>query len=211
MGVYAGVSAEDRRAERRARLLEAALHVVGTDGWQAAGVRAVCLRAGLTPRYFYESFANREALLVAVFDAVSEEAAARVLDAVVSAPEDAAAKSRAAVEAFVDMLEEDPRKATVMFVDAVGVEQLVRRRHEVLRMFARLIREQGQAFYGQPPGPDRLLDTTAFLLAGGLAELLLAWLDGELASTRAELVEDCAALLAATGEAAAAIARRRSG
>lgn len=210
VSVYAGVPAEDRRAERRARLLEAGLDIVGTGGWQAAGVRAICARAKLTPRYFYESFENREELLVAVFDAISEEAAARVVDAVVAAPAEAAAKSRAAVAAFVDLLEEDPRKARVMFVEAMGIEALERRRHEVLRMFARIIREQGQDFYGPAPGAERILDTTAFLLAGGLAELLLAWLDGELSSTRDELVEDVSALLAATGEAAAAIARGRT-
>ena len=210
VSVYAGVSAEDRRAERRARLLEAGLDLVGSDGWQAAGVRAICARAGLTPRYFYESFDNRETLLVAVFDAISEEAATRVVEAVLAAPDQAEAKSRAAVAAFVDLLEEDPRKARVMFVEAMGIEALERRRHEVLRMFARIIREQGQAFYGPAPGAERILDTTAFLLAGGLAELLLAWLDGELSSTRDELVDDVSALLAATGEAAAAIARGRS-
>lgn len=210
VSVYAGVSAEDRQAGRRARLLEAGLDIVGRDGWQAAGVRAICARARLTPRYFYESFENREALLMALFDGLSAEAAALVLDAVVTAPDDATAKSRAAVEAFVDLLEEDPRKARVLFVEARGIEAIERRRHEVLRMFARLIREQGKAFYRPPPGADRLLDTTAFLLAGGLAELLLAWLDGELASSRHELVEDVSALLAATGEAAAEMARKRS-
>lgn len=211
VSLYAGVSAEDRRAERRARLLEAGLELVGTAGWQAATVRAICSHAQLTPRYFYESFENREALLVVVFDGIAEEAAGRVLDAVVAAPEDAAAKSRAAVESFVGLLEEDPRKAHVLFVEGRGIEAIESRRHEVLRMFARLIREQGREFYRPPAGADRLLDTTAFLLAGGLAELLLAWLDGELASGRDELVDDVSALLAATGEAAAAIARERSG
>ena len=209
VSVYAGVSAEDRRAERRARLMEAALDLVGSDGWQAATVRAICTRARLTPRYFYESFENREALLMAVFDAISQEAAARVLDAVVAAPDEALAKSRAAVESFVGLLEEDPRKARVLFVEGRGIEAIETRRHDVLRMFARLIRDQGREFYRPPEGADRLLDTTAFLLAGGLAELLLAWLDGELASTRDELVEDVSALLAATGEAAAAMARER--
>lgn len=190
--------------------MEAGLDIAGNEGWQAAGVRAVCARARLTTRYFYESFDNREALLVAVFDAASAEAAERVVAAVGGAPDDALSKSRAAVGAFVDLLEEDPRKARVMFTEAIGVEALERRRHEVLRLFAHLIREQAREFYRAPPAADRILDTTAFLLAGGLAELLLAWLDGELASSRDELVEDCAALLAATGEAASAIARRRN-
>lgn len=209
MGVYAGATADERRARRRERLLEAALDLAGREGWQAAGVRAVCQRACLTPRYFYESFADRDELLVAVFDAVSQEAAERVVAAVEAAPDDAPAKARAAVEAFVSLLEDDPRKARVMFGEALGVPALERRRREVLRMFAAIIREQGRAFYRAPAGADVLLDTTAYLLAGGLAELLLAWVEGELSADRDELVADVAALIAATGEAAAAIARER--
>lgn len=209
-GVYGGVPADQRRAERRARLIEAGLDLAGTDGWQAATVRAVCARAKLTPRYFYESFENRDALLLAIFDELAAEAAERVLVAVTAAPEEAEAKSRAAVAAFVDLLVEDPRKTRILFAEAMGHEALIRRRLDVLKMFAGLIADQARAFYRPPRGSERLVDTTAFLLAGGLAELLIAWLDGDLESTRDELVDDVAALLAATGEAAVGIARRRS-
>lgn len=211
-GVYRGVAADERRAERRARLLEAALELVGTSGWQAASVRAVCARAQLTARYFYESFASRDVLLLALFDAITEEAAARVLAAVTAAPDDTAHKSRAAVGAFVDLLVEDPRKARVAFAEAEGNDALVRRRRDALRLFARLMAEQARAFYRTTADApdDRLVDVTAILLSGGMAELFVAWLDGEVPATRDELVEDCAALLAATGDAASAIARSRA-
>lgn len=209
-GVYRGATAEERRAERRARLLDAGLELVGTDGWYAATVRAVCARARLTTRYFYESFETRDALLLALFDAITEEAAARVLAAVATAPDEAQAKSRAAVGAFVDLLVEDPRKARVAFSEAQGHEQLVRRRRDGLRLFARLMAEQARAFYGPGDDADALVGVTAIMLAGGMAELFVAWLDGEVAATRDELVEDCAALLAATGDAASAIARDRA-
>ena len=209
-GIYGGVPAEKRRAERRVRLIEAALDLAGTEGWQAATVRAVCARARLTPRYFYESFENRDALLLAVFDELAAEAAERVLEAVTAAPDEAEAKSRAAVAAFVDLLVEDPRKSRILFMEAMGHEALMRRRLDGLKMFAGLIAGQARAFYRPPAGSDRLVETTALLLAGGLAELLIAWVDGDLDSTRDELVDDCAALLAATGEAAVALARRRS-
>ena len=190
--------------------MEAGLDLAGSEGWQAATVRAVCARARLTPRYFYESFESRDALLLALFDELAAEAAGRVLAAVNAAPDEAEAKSRAAVAAFVDLLVEDPRKARVLFAEAMGHEALARRRLDVLKMFAGLIAGQAREFYRPPPESDRLVATTALLLAGGLAELLIAWLDGDLPSTRDELVEDCAALLAATGEAAVAVARRRA-
>ena len=58
---YGGLTAEERRAERRARLVRAATEIWVAEGWAAVSMRAVCARAGLTDRYFYEEFGNREA------------------------------------------------------------------------------------------------------------------------------------------------------
>jgi hypothetical protein len=54
------------------------------------------------------------------------------------------------------------------------------------------------------------VEITAALLAGGIAELLIAWLDGSIDATRDELVSDCAALFMVTAEGAAAIGRERT-
>jgi AcrR family transcriptional regulator len=172
-------------------------------------VRGVCERAGLTARYFYESFGDREALVVAVFDAVAAEAAAAVLDAVAGAGETAEEKARAAIAAFVDLVAGDPRKARVLFVEAPSSEALTRRRGETLEMFAGLIAAHGREFYEVPSGEDALIATAARMLAGGLAQTLLAWVDGSLPTTRDALIGDCAALFVAAGEAAVARARQR--
>ncbi len=207
-GVYGGVSAEERQATRRQQLLDAAYDLLGTDGWQATTVRAVCRRAGLTPRYFYENFADLDGLVIAVFDAIVAELVEVVLAAVATAPADAHAKARAAIGGFIRHVTHDPRRAQIVFSEALGSEALARRRFETLHSFAQLIAEQGRAFYGIR-GHDRLADTTAYMLAGGLAELLLAWRDGTIESSVEELVDDCTALFVATGEAAVGMAGRR--
>ncbi|MGH2987557.1 MAG: TetR/AcrR family transcriptional regulator, partial [Solirubrobacterales bacterium] len=117
---YRGVSADDRRAVRRARLIEAGLELLGERGWQGTTVRAVCAEAGLTERYFYESFAGRDELLAGVFDRVATEAAEGVLRAVEAAPHDARSKARAAIGAFVEMLTDDPRRARAMLLESFG-------------------------------------------------------------------------------------------
>ena len=53
---FRGVSAADRRTDRRSRLVGSAFEIAGTEGAVALGVGRVCLAAGLTKRYFYESF-----------------------------------------------------------------------------------------------------------------------------------------------------------
>jgi AcrR family transcriptional regulator len=208
--VYGGVEAVDRRADRRSRLIEAGLELLGTEGWQATTVRAICAHAGLTARYFYESFADRDALLLAVFDELAADSAAVVLEAVARAEDDARAKARAAIGAFVALITEDPRKARVLFVEALGSEQLSRRRFETLHGFATLVAEQARAFYDMPRASDPLVEVTAFMLVGGLTETFIAWLDGSLRTTMEQLIEDCTDLFVATGETAVALVKARA-
>jgi AcrR family transcriptional regulator len=206
---YGGVSAEDRRARRREQLLNAGLDLLGTDGWSATTMTAVCARAGLTERYFYESFADREALLLAVFDRVTSQAAEVVLEAIEASPREARTRTRAAIAAFIELLTDDPRKGRVAFVEALGSEALMRRRYDTIRTFAGLLSGQAREFYGMLEGRDQLVELTSFMLVGGLAEALMAWLGGELRTSREQLIEDTTDLFVATGEAAVAIARSR--
>ncbi len=66
---YGGLSADERRERRRSLLLDAGLQVFGTTGYRTATARDICQRAGLTDRYFHESFASMEDLLIAVYQA----------------------------------------------------------------------------------------------------------------------------------------------
>ena len=56
---YGGVTAGQRRATRRAALIEAALDLFAEEGARAVSKRAVCARARLNDRYFYEHFTDR--------------------------------------------------------------------------------------------------------------------------------------------------------
>ena len=208
--VYGGMTADDRVQERRTRLMGAALELIGTDGWAETSVRGVCRRAGLTPRFFYESFADLDDLAVAVFDDIAVSATAAILEAVRAAPPEPAAQAHAAIATFVDELTRDPRRARVAFAEALGSEALARRRLQAMRAMAELIADHGRRAYGSVPEADTLVDITAALLAGGIAELLIAWLDGAIAATRDELVDDCAALFMITAQGAAALGYRRA-
>jgi AcrR family transcriptional regulator len=201
---YRGVSAETRRADRRAKLIEAGLELLGQRGWKAATVRGVCAEAGLTERYFYESFADREALLAAIFDRVAGEAAEAVLTAVEAAPANARAKARAAIAAFVEMLVDDPRRARAMLVESVASEALQGRRRDAIHSFGALVSVQATRFYGPAALGPRDAELTALALVGGLAELLVAWLDGQLEVPRERLVDHCTELFVAAAEVSSA-------
>ena len=188
---YRGVSAEQRHHERRERLLDAGLDLLGTEGWARTTVTAVCARARLTERYFYQSFPSREHLLVAVFDRIAGEAAEVVLAAVAGAPYDARARARAAIAAYVELVTDDPRKGRITLLEALGCEALETRRRQTLHTFAQLVAVQARSFYGP---------AVASRLVGGLAELLIAWLQGGLEISRDQLVDHCAALFVAAAQ-----------
>lgn len=188
---YGGVPAEQRQAQRRAALLAAGLEIVGTQGHGKLTVAGLCSRAGLNERYFYESFTNPADVLVAVFDEVIGELTAAIVTAVAAAPDDTRAKARAAIAAAVELLTDDARKTRVVFVEPLAAPILNSRRAEVARAFVALIIGQAQEFYG----PTTVLrigswgEFAAAHLLGGLAETMTAWLRGDLAITRDELIE----------------------
>jgi AcrR family transcriptional regulator len=209
-GVYGGVPADERRAQRRERLLAAGLEILGTRGWSQMSVRGVCREAKLSSRFFYESFSDLDALAIAVFDEIQARASERMLEAVAAAGSAPAAQARAAIGTFVYELTEDPRRGRVVVVEALSSEPLMRRRLSAMRDMTRLIAGLGRATYHPPPEADRLVDVTATLLAGGIAELLVAWMDGSLDVDRDTLIEDCSALFMATVQGAGAVGRRRA-
>lgn len=70
---WAGVPLTDRRIERRALLIGAAFVLFGDEGESAVSVRSVCRQSALNSRYFYESFADTDELLGAVYDQVAAD------------------------------------------------------------------------------------------------------------------------------------------
>lgn len=188
---YGGVSAEQRKAQRRAALLAAGLDTVGTQGHSRLTVAGLCARAGLNERYFYESFGTVEDVLVAAYDSVIAELTAAIVNAVVLAPTDTRAKAHAAISAAVDVLTEDARKAQMVFVEPLTAPALNARRAEVARAFTALIVGQAQEFYGAQTALQvgSWGEFAAAHLVGGLAETLTAWLRGDLVISKEELVD----------------------
>jgi AcrR family transcriptional regulator len=188
---YGGIPAEQRRAQRRAALVAAGVEIVGTQGAARLTVGGLCSRAGLNERYLYESFASSEDVLVAVFDDVMTELTAVIVTAVAGAADEARAKARAAIAAAVELLTDDPRKTRIVFVEPLAAPALNSRRAEVGRSFVGLIVAQAADFYGSATALriGTWADFAAAHLLGGLAETLTAWVRGDLAISREELIE----------------------
>jgi AcrR family transcriptional regulator len=206
---WAGVPPADRRAERRALLVEAAFDLLGTEGWGGTTVRAVCHAARLNPRYFYESFDDLDALVVAVYDQLVGQMSAAVMGAVAAAGDDTSDQTRAAVAAIVGFVDDDRRRARVLYVEALGNEALNRRRIETGHALVAAVEQHAIDRHGAPPAGEQIGRIGAAVVVGGTSELVLAWLDGRIDVSRDQLVDDATALFLAVGDAAAAVALGR--
>lgn len=117
--LYGGLSAEERRTERRARLIEAAIKVYGEVGYRNATVKTVCAAAELTQRYFYESFANSEVLLIAAYIDVTERLHAEMMAAGDAAR--GAARTASVLTLYFTRLQENPQPARVFLLEMHGI------------------------------------------------------------------------------------------
>lgn len=199
-GTYRGASAQQRKSERRRKLLDAGLEIIGTQGWANTTVRGVCERARVGPRFFYESFADLDELAAAVHDEIVERALSVTLQAVAAAPEELAAKTTAGVTAMIIDLTDDPRRARVAFAEAHASETLIRRRFAAMRTIADAVAEQAGALLDLPTGSDTVLRAFSLLVTGGVAEMVLVWLDGGLPIDRAQLIEMSVQFLLSSAE-----------
>jgi AcrR family transcriptional regulator len=185
---YGGVSAPERVAARRSRLVDAAVELYGTRGYAATGIKEICRVAGLTDRYFYESFGSQADLFIAAFHDVSGKMLVTVAAAVSSAPPEPEVQARAAVDAFVRAIVDDRRIARLLFFEAsaVGgtVEQDVR---ASIRGFADLIASTARPYL--PDVPDRLVTMGALSLVGAMQYVLTEWLDGNLDTTVEDMTQ----------------------
>jgi AcrR family transcriptional regulator len=190
--------------------MDTAFELLGTEGWSGTSVRAVCQGARLNPRYFYESFDDLDSLVVAVYDRVVDELAAVVLEALASTPlDDPPAQLRATLEATVGFIDDDRRRARVLYVEALGNEALNRRRLDTGHAVVSFVQTFARDRDGPPPEGEHIGALAASILVGGLSELMVAWLEGRVESSRAQLIDDATALFLAVGEAAAQIAAGR--
>lgn len=191
---YGGLDPAERVRQRRTAVLEAATDLFAELGYRNTSVKQICDEAGLTQRYFYESFADREAALMAVYDEITGQLRTEALAAIEAAdPDDLDVVAERGLSAFIGFLTADTRRARIVLIEVVGVSpRLETRRHAVLHDFADLVTNAWLG-RGEPTSQQRL---TAVALVGGVNHLLVDWLLGGKTQRPAELTRTCATLFA---------------
>lgn len=181
---YAGVPLDARQAARRARLVAAGLQLFGTHGIAGTRIDDICAEAGLTKRYFYESFAALDDLVQAVVDDVVGRLAEVVVPAIAAG---GWRKPRPALSAFMDTLLADPRLVRLLVVET-HYGALADRRQQLVDLAVDL-------WLAADPGADKSPEhlatqrLLAHAMAGAAGEVALAWVDGRIDLAPAEITD----------------------
>jgi AcrR family transcriptional regulator len=170
---YGGRSQQERRDQRRARLLDAGFDLFGTRGYGAASIELICAKAGVTARHFYEQFESREALLLAVYEGVIGRVWQAILKALWAKEADPRKRVAAALEVYVHTILDDPRNARIACVEVVGASaKLEQRRRKAIHEFASVIEAQANELAKQGRMPRGDFGLTSIAMAGAVNELI---------------------------------------
>ena len=191
------MSPAERREGRRQRLLEAGLHEFGSVGFGATSIEILCRTAKVTPRYFYEYFSTREALMQAVYDKVAAEVLAEVGVAVRDTdPGDGEGMIRAGVGSFFRQMVDDPAKAKILYIESVGINaEIELRRRLVLHQFAGFIAEQAVDVMDDVTLPEGSLDVVTLAFVGGISEIVIDRIFGFITKPAEELAQEMSTML----------------
>lgn len=180
-GRWSGVPLQDRQALRRDELIAAGVGLLGSPGGPHLTVRAVCKAAGLTERYFYESFTDRDEYVAAVYDDVCTAAMSALTKS---------ESMRDAVERFVALMIDDPARGRVLLLAPEAEPVLARSGARWMPSFIALLQRNLTKI--NDPTTQAMVATG---LIGALTALFTAYLDGRLEATREQFIDHCAELL----------------
>ena len=177
---WRGQSPSERREARRRRLLDAALDLYGTVGYAGTSITALCAHANVSPRHFYELYPDREAVMTELYDELVGDVVRLVSEAQADAPLLAEQRVSAGLRAAIEHETEDPRRARVLLLEAVGVSpSMERHRRSVMALFADATERQYRLLVADGQLVDRPFHEISMALLGAFDELLVQWLLSE--------------------------------
>jgi AcrR family transcriptional regulator len=204
---YRGITADDRVANRREALLDAALDVFADGGWAALSARRVCEQASLTRRYFYESFDNLDALIGAAWDRITGEVTEVVRAAVFERTEAPLPELVArAVSAGLDVVASPPAKGRFLGA-AQGAGSIATHRAQSIDDLAAIVAAVLATHPDGGPIGSREARIAATTTVGAMLSIIDSWLADELDLSKEEVVFWCTT--AAIGVIGAITAQRR--
>lgn len=161
-------------ASQRARMLAAVAQAVAAKGYGATTVADVIAIAGVSRRTFYEQFPKIEDCFLAAYVEGMQELLAAIREAMRDVPgDDWRARSRIAIEAYLQALTAKPEAAWAYSVEALGAGRVaLDQRAWVLAQWVAQWRALWELRRRNEPGLGAIADEPLLALVGGIEELV---------------------------------------
>lgn len=188
--LYGGEAPDVRQARRRAAFIAAGLTLFGTVGYRKTNMRSLCKAAGLTDRYFYESFVDMEDLLEAVYDERIGQMQSRVLAAInaVDDKSDWDAMVPAALHALFEFVE-DPVTARVVWLEVLGVSPRIDQRYAAsLQFFVNFLQQLTQHNFPRWITDDTRANLVSRAVISAVSGSAMSWLLSHYREPRDEVI-----------------------
>ncbi|MGV9800959.1 TetR/AcrR family transcriptional regulator [Mycobacterium sp. NPDC003449] len=187
---YKGATPLQRTRQRRTQLIDAAVDVFGTVGYRTATVDHICARAGLSKRYFYESFPDRETLLLACFQRCSDDIHDAMVSSVADAPDTLHDQLRAALTGYFGAIDADPRRARITLLEILGVSLAIDAAYATqTTRFAHTVEALAAGSFGASTLPKPQLHIIAEGIIGAVTTVATQWLLEHRKRPKAQLVD----------------------
>lgn len=186
---YRGMSAAERLADRRERLISAAYTLFAQPGFHATTIERLCATARISNRAFYECFSSREDLMRAVYERCIEETLRSVTEAIDKAPPTLDDRIVAGIAEYIRFVTKDVRRARLMHLEVRRAGNVLSgARQQAVASFTKVIESSARGATRMPPLDLHLL---ALGLIGALTELLIEWVVTEPSPPTEQLIEAC--------------------
>ena len=199
--IYGGVEANLREEDRRKKLIEAGLEAFGTRGYAKTNIKTICKIAGLTERYFYESFRHKEDLLCAVYRELIDEGQRDAMAAMEDSDGFPLETALRALKMFYQRFQRDPRRAQIQLFEILGVSQSIDREYlNAMRLLADVMRLLLCKVF--PHIHEEILKKSMIPtgLAGSIIMIAHEWVLGGFVTPLDDIISQCMDLFVAVGK-----------
>ncbi len=174
---YRGMSAEERLAERRERLISAAYTLYSDPGFPETTIEKLCAAARISNRAFYECFSGRSELMQALHERCVQETLVSVTKAVEQAPDTLLGRIEAGIAGYITFVTEDRRRARIMHLEVRRAgDCLTVSRQQAVKAFSKIIEA---SVFDLPDTIEVNRHLLALGMIGAIQELLIEWVLAE--------------------------------
>jgi len=199
--IYGGVEANLRKEDRRKKLIEAGLDSFGTKGYAKTNIKTICKLAGLTERYFYESFHHKEDLLCAVYRELINEAQRDSVAALEDSDDSPLETASRALRIFYQRFQQDHRRAQIQLFEILGVSNNIDREYQnAMHLLADMVRLFLCKVF--PHIHEKILNRSMIPtgLAGSIIMIAHEWVLGGFIAPLDDIVSQCMDFFVAVGK-----------